>query len=71
MQKHTAAGAVSVSVGKGFVGLAGTLTKASLVDIPMALTEGLHQAPALYGEKPRDHGGVTDWKSGSTVAGKV
>lgn len=48
----------------------GSLTKATLVDVPLALADGLHAVPRLYGEKVREHGAVTDWKSGGVVAGK-
>ncbi|GME29016.1 hypothetical protein ETB97_009763 [Neofusicoccum parvum] len=46
-------------------------TKGMLVDIPLALTEGLRNLPRAYGEEVRDHGKVTDWKSGAAVAGKT
>ena len=51
--------------------MTGNLTKATLVDVPLALADGLHAVPKLYGEKVRDHGTVTDWKSGGAVTGKV
>jgi sterol 3beta-glucosyltransferase len=51
--------------------MGGSLTKATLVDVPNALADGLHAVPSLYGEKGRDHGAVTDWKSGGAAAGKV
>lgn len=51
--------------------MGGSLTKATLVDAPLALADGLHAVPSLYGEKRRDHGAVTDWRSGGSVAGKV
>ncbi|KAF5983451.1 glycosyltransferase family 1 [Fusarium coicis] len=41
-----------------------------LVDVPLALTKGLHNLPELYGEKVRKHDKVTDWKSGIAEAGK-
>ncbi|GLI80215.1 hypothetical protein PoHVEF18_008567 [Penicillium ochrochloron] len=47
-----------------------TALKGMTVDIPLALTEGLRNVPRYYGEEPRDHGPVTDIKSGFTVAGK-
>jgi hypothetical protein len=47
-----------------------TALKGMTVDIPLALTEGLRNFPRYYGEEPRDHGPVTDIKSGFTVAGK-
>jgi hypothetical protein len=42
-----------------------------MVDVPLALAEGLRQAPKLLGDDVRDHGPVKDWKSGGTVAMKV
>lgn len=42
-----------------------------LVDVPLATAEGLRNVPALYGDKIRDHGTVTDWKSGAMVGGKA
>jgi len=61
----------AVSVGKGFGKMAGVLPKATLVDFPLAMAEGLHQMPRLYGDKVRDNGRVEDWRSGGVVAGKV
>lgn len=46
-------------------------TKGMLVDIPMALTDGLKNVPRAYGDKVRDHGPVTGFTSGATVAGKT
>ncbi|KAF7880784.1 uncharacterized protein EAF01_011949 [Botrytis porri] len=56
--------------GKGIGKMAVVLPKATLVDFPLALTEGLHHMPRLYGDEVRDHGKVKDWKSGGVVAGK-
>ncbi|THY82256.1 UDP-Glycosyltransferase/glycogen phosphorylase [Aureobasidium pullulans] len=58
------------NVAKGFGKAGGALMKGSLIDVPFALAEGLRNAPAMYGDKPRELGSVTDWKSGGTVAGK-
>ncbi|OJJ01775.1 hypothetical protein ASPVEDRAFT_71789 [Aspergillus versicolor CBS 583.65] len=46
-----------------------TALKGMTVDIPLALTEGLRNVPRYHGEEPRDHGPVTDIKSGFAVAG--
>lgn len=46
-----------------------TALKGMTVDIPLALTEGLRNIPRFHGEEPRDHGPVTDIKSGFAVAG--
>jgi len=58
-------------IGTGFGKMAFALPKATLVDFPLALTEGLHHMPRLYGEEVRNHGKVTGMKSGGVVAGKV
>ncbi|KAI1068572.1 hypothetical protein LB507_004268, partial [Fusarium sp. FIESC RH6] len=60
------AGASAKSAGR----IGSTATKGMLVDIPLAITEGLKSVPQLYGDKGRDHGPVTDAKSGMIVAGK-
>lgn len=60
------AAASAKSVGK----IAQTATKGMLVDFPLALAEGLRSVPRLYGDEVRDHGPVTDAKSGMVVAGK-
>lgn len=59
------------SAGKGISKMTSSVLKGSLVDVPLALTEGLHNLPELYGEKVRKHDKVTDWKSGTAEAGKV
>ena len=47
------------------------LFKGTLVDIPLAMTDGLRQTQKFCcGEKAKDHGPVTDCKSGFEVAGK-
>ncbi|OAG39328.1 hypothetical protein AYO21_06532 [Fonsecaea monophora] len=48
--------------------LTGIVVKGSLIDIPVAIAEGMRNTPKLYGEKVPDHAAVTDWKSGITVA---
>uniref|UniRef100_A0A0D2Y9P7 Uncharacterized protein n=1 Tax=Fusarium oxysporum (strain Fo5176) TaxID=660025 RepID=A0A0D2Y9P7_FUSOF len=58
------------SAGKGVSKMATSVLKGSLVDVPLALTEGLHNLPELYGDKVRKHNKVTDWKSGTAEAGK-
>ncbi|KAH9212963.1 putative sterol glucosyltransferase [Leptodontidium sp. 2 PMI_412] len=61
----------AITFGKGFGKMVGVLPRATLVDFPLAMTEGLHHMPRLYGEEVRDHGQVKDWKSGGVVAGKT
>ncbi|KAF4547298.1 Sterol 3-beta-glucosyltransferase-like protein 1 [Elsinoe fawcettii] len=48
-----------------------TALKGMMVDIPLAMTEGLRNIPSHYGDKVRDHGPVTGIKSGAAVAGKT
>jgi sterol 3beta-glucosyltransferase len=65
------AGAMVASSAKNLARIYTTMLKGTIVDLPLAVTEGLQMAPKLYGEKVQDHGNVTDWKSGFVVAGKV
>lgn len=41
-----------------------------LVDMPLAVSEGLRAVPQLYGDEVVDHGHIKDWKTGMTFAGK-
>ncbi|KAM0331454.1 hypothetical protein ACHAQA_003130 [Verticillium albo-atrum] len=45
-------------------------SKGVMLDLPLAVTEGLRNAPGLYGGEVYNPGAVTDWKSGSVAAGK-
>jgi hypothetical protein len=65
------AGDMAAASGKSFGHLFTTYTKGALVDMPLAAAEGLRVVPRMYGEKLRNHGNITDWKSGFTVAGKT
>ncbi|EXJ73173.1 uncharacterized protein A1O5_04323 [Cladophialophora psammophila CBS 110553] len=51
--------------------ITGIVIKGSLVDIPVAVAEGLRNTPKLYGQEVPDHAAVTDWKSGLAVAGST
>ena len=44
--------------------------KGMLLDMPLAVTEGMRSAPRLYGGEVYDPGPVTDWKTGGRAAGK-
>ena len=68
--KSQSSAAVAVAT-KGVARLTGSIAKGALVDIPLALTEGLHNMPALYNDKPRDFGPVDSAKAGGIVAAKV
>lgn len=63
----TVGGASAKSIGM----LAPTAAKGMLVDIPLAITEGMKAIPQHFGTKVRHHGPVTDAKSGAAVAGKT
>lgn len=54
------------SVGK----VVGYWYKGILVDMPLAVSEGLRAVPRLYGDEVKDHGTIHDWKSGATFARK-
>jgi len=51
--------------------MATSIFKGTLVDFPVALTDGLNNVPALYGEKVRKRKPIDGFKSGSIEAGKV
>lgn len=59
------------AVGQGLTGMTTAVAKGALVDVPLALAGGFKNTPQLYGETVRDHGTVTDWKSGGVVAAKA
>jgi hypothetical protein len=44
--------------------------KSIFVDVPLAVADGLHAVPKLYGGEVRERGKITDLKSGTLVAGK-
>ncbi|APA15868.1 hypothetical protein sscle_15g106380 [Sclerotinia sclerotiorum 1980 UF-70] len=66
---RTALQAGSIALGKGFQNLGMAITK-SAIELPLAVADGCHEIPGLYGDKPRDYGDVTDWKSGGLVGMK-
>ncbi|KAJ7103729.1 sterol glucosyltransferase [Mycena epipterygia] len=67
---HTA-GAMVAASGKSVGRFMTTYLKGTMVDIPLAVTEGLRGVPKLYGEEVKDHDHIKDWKSGAVVAGKT
>lgn len=69
-KKGNVAGKMAAASGKAFGDFTLNGFKAATVDIPLACSEGLKNVPALYGDKVRDNGRVTDWKSGAIVGGK-
>ncbi|KAG7053285.1 sterol glucosyltransferase [Colletotrichum scovillei] len=64
-------GAMAAAAANGVGKLAGNATKGLLVDIPLAVTEGLRAVPNLYGEPVRKHDAVEGFRSGVSVAGKT
>jgi sterol 3beta-glucosyltransferase len=48
-----------------------SLLKGAVIDMPMALADGLRHAPRMYGDKGRDYGQITGITSGLSMAGKV
>jgi hypothetical protein len=70
-RKAISAGQLAGASGMSIAMFAPKALKGMTVDIPLALTEGLKNVPRHYGDTPRDHGPVTDFKSGATVAGKT
>jgi len=64
------AGRAAGASAKSFAQFPVSALKAMTVDIPHAMTEGLHNVPRYYGEKVRDHGQVTGFKSGAVVGAK-
>lgn len=54
---------------KSFGKVVGYWYKGMLIDMPLAVSEGLRAVPQLYGDEVRDHGTIRDWKSGATFAG--
>jgi hypothetical protein len=65
------AGAMAAASGKSIGAIITSSMKGTMVDIPLAVTEGLRGVPKMYGEEVKDYGQVTDWKSGALVAGKT
>jgi hypothetical protein len=63
----TVVGASAKSIGK----MGPIAAKGMLVDFPLAITEGLKTVPQHFGTRVRNHGPVTDAKSGAVVAGKT
>lgn len=62
---------VAIKTSRSVAEIGGVAVKASLVDYPMALVDGLDGIPALLGGKTRRFEPVTDWRSGGRVACKV
>lgn len=59
------------NAGHGASKMATSIVKGTLVNFPVALTDGLSNMPTLYGEKVRKRKPIDGFKSGSIEAGKV
>jgi hypothetical protein len=70
-EKPISVGKLAGASGMSIATFAPKAIKGMMVDIPLALTEGLKNVPRAYGDTIRQHGPVTDFKSGATVAGKT
>ena len=55
---------------KGIGGFFKHATKGMYLDMPLAVAEGMRNAPQLYGGEVYNPGAITDWKSGGIAAGK-
>ncbi|KAI9155563.1 glycosyltransferase family 1 protein [Paramyrothecium foliicola] len=64
------AGTMALGAASGVGGFFHNFSKGFLLDLPLAMAEGMRNAPKLYGGEVREHGPVTDWKSGLTMSGK-
>lgn len=64
------AGAMAAASAKSFGNVLGHQSKGVLVDVPLAITDGLYAVPKLYGSEVREREKITNWKTGTAVAGK-
>ncbi|OBT54011.1 hypothetical protein VE04_04593 [Pseudogymnoascus sp. 24MN13] len=64
------AGNMALASAKSVGRVNSSLFKGTMIDVPLAITEGLRATPKLYGESVPDHEPITGWKSGAKVAGK-
>jgi hypothetical protein len=66
---HTTRAMASAS-GKSFGKVCTLYTKGILVEVPLAVTEGMRAVPRLYGDQVEEHDDIKGFKSGTVVAGK-
>ncbi|GAB1310098.1 Sterol 3-beta-glucosyltransferase [Madurella fahalii] len=64
------AGAALLGCASGVGGFFKHWAKGMYLDMPLAVSEGMRNAPRLYGGEVYDPGRVTDWKTGGAAAGK-
>lgn len=70
-QSHTGAAAAAGIATRELGKLSGGLAKGMLLDLPVAMADGFHHMPVLYGDKKMERGDVRGWKSGMVVGGKA
>ncbi|OHF01558.1 hypothetical protein CORC01_03048 [Colletotrichum orchidophilum] len=70
-KQNSMAGKVAGASAKSIGLFAPIAAKGMLLDIPLAITEGLRTVPKHFGTEVRNHGPVTNAKSGAAVAGKT
>jgi len=70
-ESHGTAAAVARASGRSAKDFATSIGRGTLVDIPVALADGMLATPGLYGEKVKDYGQVKGWKSGMAKGGKA
>lgn len=63
-------GGAAIEAASGLGGFFHHLTKGMLNDMPLAVAEGMRNAPRLYGGEVYEPGIVKDWQSGVVVAAK-
>lgn len=65
------AGAMALGAADGVGGTIASYSKGMFIDVPLAFSEGMRNAPRLYGGDVRDYGTVKGWKSGLVVGTKT
>lgn len=64
------AGKMAAASAKSVGAFNSSLFRGMMVDLPLAVAEGMRNVPSLYGDDVKTLQPVTDWKSGAVVAGK-
>jgi len=64
------AGAMAGASARSLGNALGKPAKSIFIDVPLAVADGLHNVPNLYGSKVTERGKISDFKSGAMVAGK-
>ena len=64
------AGSMAAASVKSLGNVIGHQSKGIFVDVPLAITDGLYAVPKLYGSEVREREKITNWKTGTAVAGK-